>query len=138
MPQDPQLVYEKESGTPTYMHSVDAKEAVALGDYTFAPAGGKDVSPEERAAARAKFQGLNATIHPELQTEEQRAEARAQANEEAAMMAGIPPGAQVVVMAPSRSPQARAGATPSAPSASSGAASASTSSEGSRTGRRGE
>src|SRR5262245_16714936 len=125
MPQDPMLVYEKETGTPTYMHSVDAKEAVALGDYTFVPTSSKDVSPEERAAARAKFAGMNATVHPELQTEEQRAEARAQANEEAALMAGVPPGAQVVVMAPSRSPQARAVTPPPAPSASGGAAASS-------------
>ena len=39
MPQNPVLVYEKESGTPTYMHTVDAAEAVRLGDYTVVRAG---------------------------------------------------------------------------------------------------
>ena len=100
MPAYPVLVIEKEPGTPAYMHSVDAKEAVQFGDYTYATAQQeKDLKPEERAAARAKFQGGMAVIHPELQTEEERQRHRAEANEKAALMAGVPEGAQVVVMA---------------------------------------
>jgi len=55
MPQNPVLVYEKEGGAPTYMHTVDAAEAVRLGDYTPAPPGGKDVEPEARASAMSRF-----------------------------------------------------------------------------------
>ena len=31
MPQNPVLVFEKETGQPSYMHTVDAAEAVRLG-----------------------------------------------------------------------------------------------------------
>jgi len=109
MPQNPVLVYEKEGGAPTYMHTVDAAEAVRLGDYTPAPPGGKDVEPEARASAMSRFRTGQGATHPELQTEEEREEARTKANEQAELMAGVPEGAQVVVMAPTpaASPSAR-------------------------------
>ena len=100
MPQNPVLVYATEGGAPTYMHTVDAAEAVRLGDYTPAPPGGKDVEPEARASAMSRFRTGQGATHPELQTEEEREEARAKANEQAELMAGVPEGAQVVVMAP--------------------------------------
>ena len=101
MPQNPVLVYEKDSGSPCYMHTVDAREAVRLGDYTAAPPGGKDPEPEARASAMSRFRTGQGATHPELQTEEERDEARAKANEQAALMAGVPEGAQVGGMAPS-------------------------------------
>jgi hypothetical protein len=110
MPAYPVLVFEKETGTPTYMHSVDAREAVQLGDYEYKATQEHDLDPEERAAARAKFQGGMAVLHPELQSEEERQQHRDEANEKAALTAAIPEGAQVVVMAPSR--EARSRATP--------------------------
>jgi len=100
MPQNPVMVYAKEDGTPCYMHTVDAAEAVRLGDYTPAPPGGKDVEPEARASAMSRFRTGQGATHPELQTEEEREEARAKANEQAELLAGVPEGAQVVVMAP--------------------------------------
>jgi len=122
MPQNPVLVYAKEDGTACYMHTVDAAEAVRLGDYTPAPPGGKDVEPEARASAMSRFRTGQGATHPELQTEEEREEARAKANEQAELMAGVPEGAQVVVMAPTpaASPSARSGAR-SQPGASSAA-----------------
>jgi hypothetical protein len=102
MPQNPVMVYAKEDGTPCYMHTVDAAEAVRLGDYTPAPPGGKDVEPEARASAMSRFRTGQGATHPELQTEEEREESRAKANEQAELMAGVPEGAQVVVMAPSK------------------------------------
>jgi len=109
MPQNPVMVYAKEDGTPCYMHTVDAAEAVRLGDYTPAPPGGKEVEPEARASAMSRFRTGQGATHPELQTEEEREEARAKANEQAELMAGVPEGAQVVVMAPSKAdaPSAR-------------------------------
>ena len=50
MPQNPVLVYSKEDGTPAYMHTVDAAEAVRLGDYTPVPPG-EPPDPEARASA---------------------------------------------------------------------------------------
>ena len=100
MPQNPVLIYEKESGTPTYMHTVDAAEAVRLGDYTSVPPG-EELDPAQRASALSRFKTGQGVTHPELQTEEEKAEARRKANEEAALLAGVPPGTPVVVMAPS-------------------------------------
>jgi len=122
MPQNPVLVYEKDGGAPCYMHTVDANEAIRLGDYTPAPPGGKEVEPEARASAMSRFRTGQGATHPELQTEEEREEARAKANEQAELMAGVPEGAQVVVMAPTpaTSPSARSGAR-SQPAASSAA-----------------
>jgi hypothetical protein len=98
MPSQPVTVYDPD-GNPVVMHSVDAAEAVGLGDYTYAAPGDKP-DPEKLAAARAKFQGMNAELHPELMTPEQREETRRVANERAAALPEVPPGASVVVMAP--------------------------------------
>lgn len=84
MPEELVLVYEKESGAPIYMHSIDAREAVQLGDYTQEAPGGKDPSPEEKASAMARTRGLTGSPHPELQTPEERAATRAAANAVAA------------------------------------------------------
>jgi len=110
MPAQPVLVYEKETGTATYMHSVDAREAVQLGDYTYA-APSQEPSSEARAAARSKFQAGMAVAHPELQSEEERQRLRDEANERAELTAMIPEGAQVVVMAPSASERSQRQAT---------------------------
>ena len=107
MPQNPILVYSKEDGTPAYMHTVDAAEAVKFGDYTPTPPG-EPPDPEARASAMSRFKTGQATTHPELQTDEEKAEARRKANEEAAVFAGLPPGTPVVVQAPSDRPASRA------------------------------
>lgn len=84
MPEELILVYEKESGQPLYMHSIDAKEAVQLGDYTMEAPAGKELSAEEQYAASASTRGMQGTVHPELQTPEQRAATRAAAAQAAA------------------------------------------------------
>jgi hypothetical protein len=104
MPQNPVLVYSTEDGLPAYMHTVDAAEAVRLGDYTSVAPSKEGPSPEERASAMSRFKTGQATTHPELQTEEEREKAREEANEKAELLAGIPEGAQVVVMAPEKRP----------------------------------
>jgi hypothetical protein len=130
MPSQPMTVYDAD-GNPAVMHSVDAKEAVMLGDYTYAPPSAEP-DPEKLAAARAKFQGGMGDVHPELLTEEERDKKREAANEKAAMLATVPEGAQVVVMAPesaaSRStgaPRRPASASHAAPAASHASESAS-------------
>lgn len=107
MPQAPVLVYEKDSGQPTYMHTVDAAEAVRLGDYTSTPPS-EEVSAEARASAMSRFKTGQGVTHPELQTPEEKEAARAKANEEAAVFAGLPPGTPVVVQAPSERPATQA------------------------------
>ena len=107
MPQQLFWVREKESGQAFQMHSVDAAEGLALGDYEVIAEPLKDLSSEERTAAAAGMRATGASTHPELQTPEQRAETRRQANEIAAMTAGVPPGAQVVVQVPQASNPAR-------------------------------
>src|SRR4030095_9010754 len=104
MPQNPVLVYEKDGGTPTYMHTVDAAEAIRLGDYTPTAPDKEGPSPEERTSAMSRFRTGQGVTHPELQTEEEREKAREEANEKAELLAGIPEGAQVVVMAPEKRP----------------------------------
>jgi hypothetical protein len=99
MPQNPILILEKEGDTPIYMWSVDASEALRFGDYVPLPPD-KEVSPEQRAAAMSRFKTGQALTHPELQTGEEKEKARREANEKAELMAGVPEGAQVVVMAP--------------------------------------
>jgi hypothetical protein len=106
MPQNPVLVYSKEDGTPSYMHTVDASEAIRLGDYTAVAPG--EVPPEARASAMSRFVTGQGVTHPELQTDEEKAAARQKANEEAAVFAGLPPGTPVVVQAPSERPASRA------------------------------
>src|SRR5262245_52277645 len=121
MPQNPVMVYEKDGGTATYMHSVDAAEAVRLGDYTTTPPGGKEAEPEAKASAMSRFKTGQATTHPEMQTDEEKEKSREEANAKAEMLAGIPEGAQVVVMAapkgesPASSRSGSAGARSSAP-----------------------
>ena len=107
MPQNPVLVFEKETGQPSYMHTVDAAEAVRLGDYTPTPPG-EPPDPEARASAMSRFKTGQAATHPELQTDEEKAAAREKANEEAAVFAGLPPGTPIVVQAPSERPASRA------------------------------
>ena len=127
MPQNPVLIYSTEDGTPTYMHTVDAAEAIRLGDYTSAAPSKEGASPEERASAMSRFHTGQGTTHPELQTEEEREKAREEANAKAELMAGVPEGAQVVVMAPGKAeaPHApRGGSTAGRSSASSSASSA--------------
>jgi len=102
MPQNPVMVYSKEDGTPTYMHTVDAAEAVRLGDYTSAPPGSKEPDPDARASAMSRFKTGQSAAHPEMQTEEEREKTRAEANAKAELLAGVPEGAQVVVMAPGK------------------------------------
>lgn len=108
MPQNPVLVYSKEDGSPSYMHTVDAAEAVRLGDYTPLPPGGEPPEPEARASAMSRFKTGQALTHPELQTDEEKAAARQKANEEAAVFAGLPPGTPIVVQAPSERPASHA------------------------------
>jgi hypothetical protein len=129
MPQNPVLVYEKESGTATYMHTVDAAEAVRLGDYTPAPPGGEQPDAEARASAMSRFKTGQGVTHPELQTEEEKAEARQKANEEAALLAGLPPGTPIVVQAPAERPAAQAARTAAQRASSSTPASPRTSTE---------
>lgn len=107
MPQNPILVYEKHGGKPTYMHTVDASEAVRLGDYTPTPPGGEPPEPEARASAMSRFKTGQGATHPELQTEEEKEETRQKANEEAELLAGLPPGTPIVVQAPSDRPAQR-------------------------------
>ena len=108
MPQNPILIYEKDGGKAVYMHTVDAAEAIRLGDYTPTPPGSEGPSPEERASAMSRFKTGLAMTHPELQTEEEKQEARQKANEEAELLAGLPPGTPIVVQAPSERPASRA------------------------------
>ena len=95
MPQYPVTVYDSE-GNPAVMHSVDAKEAVQLGDYTYAPPGDKP-DPEKLAAARAKFETGQAVTHPELLTEEDRTKQREAANAQTVPVVTIPTGSPVVL-----------------------------------------
>ena len=134
MPQNPTMVKEKD-GEPVYMWSVDAAEALRLGDYVpVAP--DEEISSEQRASAMSRFKTGQATTHPELQTPEEKEATRAAANEEAELLAGLPPGTPIVVQAPSDRPAqrslresaSRSSSTPppSTPPASSSTGSAST------------
>lgn len=115
MPQYPVVVYDAD-GQPMVMHSIDAKEAVQLGDYTYAPPGEAD--PQAMAAARARFETGQSATHPELLTDEAKDKQRREANEKAALLATIPEGAQVVVMAPESTQSREAPRRPSQSSAS--------------------
>lgn len=128
MPQNPVLVYSAEDGTPTYMHTVDASEAVRLGDYTPVPPSSEGPSPEERASAMSRFKTGQGVTHPELQTEEEKQETRRKANEEAELLAGLPPGTPIVVQAPSDRPAQREARQAAQRSSSSSATSTSASS----------
>jgi hypothetical protein len=64
MPQELYWVREKESGQPFQMHSVDAAEGMALGDYELITDPEKDLKPEERQAARSAMASPGAFPHP--------------------------------------------------------------------------
>ena len=127
MPQQLYWVREKESGLPFQMHSVDAAEGLALGDYELISDPEKDLKPEERLAAGAGMRSPGAFPHPELQTPEQRVETRRLAKEEAdakAQFISGPLGTPMVIPAGQSAPApaapaaARAPATPSRSSSS--------------------
>jgi hypothetical protein len=124
MPQELYWVREKESGQPFQMHSVDAAEGMALGDYELITDPEKDLKPEERQAARSAMASPGAFPHPELQTPEQRAEVRRLAKEQAdaaAQFISGPLGVPMVIpagqSAPTAAPHAAA-RTPARPAAS--------------------
>ena len=78
MPQEQVLVYLKTTGQATYMHSVDAAEAVRLGDYSIQPP--TKLSPEEEAAVQTAAMTHQAPRPPELMTPEEREAVRREAN----------------------------------------------------------
>lgn len=79
MPQEQVVVYFAETGQPCRMHSVDAAEALRLGDYVSTPPDGLALG--DHAMWQATSRGL--PLPPELQTPEVRALNRAQAASEA-------------------------------------------------------
>ena len=131
MPQNLTLVYDQD-GNPLYMHSIDAAEAVRLGDYTMAPPSGKEPTPEQMQVAQSRIRGMAPNPHPELQTPEQRAETRRMANEEAAAQSGQTPqeplGVRQALGAPVTPPPASAPSTSSSSSETSERARSSSSS----------
>jgi hypothetical protein len=84
VPQEPVIVYYKENGEPYAMHSVDAQEALRIGDYVATPPQGENI---DVAVAMSRMRSVDATVHPELQTPEEREETRRQANEAAIQQA---------------------------------------------------
>jgi hypothetical protein len=84
VPQEPVIVFYKENGEPYAMHSVDAAEALRLGDYVATPPQGEHV---DVAVAVSRMRSADATVHPELQTPDEREETRRQANEAAVQSA---------------------------------------------------
>ena len=105
MPQEQVLVYELATGTPYFMHSVDAAEAVRMGDYTYTAPGGKDAAPEDLAVARARAKGMSAPGHPEMMSPEQRERVREEANQVVMPTVAVPMG-QPVVLEESHAPVA--------------------------------
>ena len=87
MPNNPVLVINIEDNQPIYMHSIDASEAIRLGDYRPATMEELASSTPEKAAALNRMRAVNVNPPPELQTPEQKAAIRAAANEEAARIA---------------------------------------------------
>jgi hypothetical protein len=131
MPQQLYWVREKESGRVFQMHSVDATEGMAFGDYEMVPDPTKDVSPEERLAAAAGMRSVAPWPHPELQTPEQKAEVRRMAKEQTEAKARgeeVLPGAPPAPPPPPSPP-------PSEPAAATSRSTSGTSS-GSRSGAR--
>lgn len=120
MPQELYWVREKESGLAFQMHSVDANEGLALGDYELITDPEKELKPEERAAARSGFGGPGAFPHPELQTPEQRTETRRLAKEEAdakAQFISGPLGTPMVIPAGQSAPAPQRATAPESASA---------------------
>jgi hypothetical protein len=66
MPDTLVLVYEKATGTPAYMHTVDAKEAVGLGQYTYTAPEGQEADDAAKAQAMAVARGVPAPLPPEM------------------------------------------------------------------------
>jgi hypothetical protein len=89
MPDTLELVFEVATGKPAYMHSIDAAEAVRLGDYTTVPPAG-EIDPQEKAAAMARAKGMVSPVHAELQSAEERETSRKQANLAAAAAVAQP------------------------------------------------
>jgi hypothetical protein len=84
MPQELIVMYNIETGEPVAMHSVDAQEASRIGDYTATPPSGEPVNV---AQALTRMRSGGGTVHPELQTPDERDETRRQANEAAVQQA---------------------------------------------------
>src|SRR5262245_3170089 len=127
MPNNPVMVVNIETGSPVYMHSIDASEAIALGDHRPATLEEQTASTPEKAAALNRMRAVNVNPPPELQTPEQKAAIRAAANEEAARIAaaqehyaaGEALGVRQAMGAPlAGSPPAAAAAAPAAASES--------------------
>lgn len=106
MPQQLYWVKEKETGQTFQMHSVDAAEGMALGDYVLIDDPEKELTPEERRSAAVGHRAPGAFPHPELQTPEQRAETRrlVKAQAEGGSGAGSPPLTQAPAIAASNAP----------------------------------
>src|SRR5262245_9131124 len=83
MPQHPILVINIETGSPVYMHSIDASEAISIGDHRYATADEAASGGPARTAALNRMRNVNVNPPPELQTPEQKAAIRAQAAAEA-------------------------------------------------------
>jgi hypothetical protein len=80
MPQELMMVFLRDTGEPMLMHSVDAAEALRLGDYVSMPPGEKAMTPQEHAQARGEALRNMGPVHPEMMTPEQRDAMRAEAN----------------------------------------------------------
>jgi hypothetical protein len=89
MPDNLILMVDVESGQMAYMHSVDASEAAALGDYRPATAEEYAQKTEEKAAAFARTRGGGSPTPPELMSREERQEVRRQANAVAAQTEAV-------------------------------------------------
>src|SRR5262245_20602766 len=83
MPEEPVLVVHIDSSDYTYMHSIDASEAVKIGDHRYATAEEQQESSEKKATALNRMRNVNVNPPPELQTPDQKAAIRAQAAAEA-------------------------------------------------------
>jgi hypothetical protein len=106
MPQDPIMVYHRDTGTPAVMHSVDAAEAVRLGDYVYALDEGQEADPQAKAQAMARFKGADIP-QAELKTPEQRAHDTAVANAIEEQRTGQPVVPVVPAMPPVHTRHAR-------------------------------
>jgi hypothetical protein len=87
MPEAPVMMVNIETGDFIFMHSVDAKEAAAIGDHRYATAEEMAAPNEQKAVALNRMRNVNTNAPPELQTPEQRAATRAMAAEEAKAVA---------------------------------------------------
>src|SRR4029434_3128885 len=97
MPENPVMVVNIETGDYIYMHSIEAREAVQIGDHRYATVEEMQESTDKKATALNRMRNVNVNPPPELQTPEQRAATRAAAAEEAKAVAA---GAVVDPLAP--------------------------------------